>query len=134
MVPANQRQYSSYYWCLIGGDNVELAILINFISPLILLLIGKWLDNRLKRQEQKEQEKREKQKELEKTIMELKEGTQAILRDRILQSCTFFIEQKQISPLALENITRMYTSYQNLGGNGLATHVYEQIQELEVKQ
>ena len=113
---------------------MELTALINFISPLILLIIGKWLDNRLQKQEQKEQEKRQKQKELEKTILELKEGTQAILRDRILQSCTHFIEERQISPLALENITRMYTSYQNLGGNGLATHVYEQVRELEVKQ
>ncbi len=119
----------------IGGDNVELlTVLLNFVSPVILLLIGKWLDYRLEKQEQKELEKRQKQKELEKTIMELKEGTQAILRDRILQSCTHFIEERQISPLALENITRMYTSYTKLGGNGLATHVYQQVKELEVKQ
>lgn len=113
---------------------MELTILINFVSPLILLIIGKWLDNRLQKQEQEAKEKREKQKEMEKTILELKEGTQAILRDRILQSCTHFIEQKQITPLALENITRMYTSYKKLGGNGLATHVYQQVKELEVKQ
>ena len=111
------------------SDNTMMVLiaLVGVVLLFIVILIGILLAIAIK-------EKREKQKELEKTIMELKEGTQAILRDRILQSCTHFIEEKQITPLALENITRMYTSYKKLGGNGLATHVYQQVKELEVKQ
>lgn len=107
-----------------------------FINPIILLAIGKWLEIKMEakheKQQKTEQEKQEAEKELKDIINLLTEGETCILRDRILQSCNYFIGQQKITPLALENISKMHDAYKALGGNGLCDRVFKEINELEV--
>ncbi|WP_085023889.1 hypothetical protein [Anaerovibrio sp. JC8] len=115
---------------------MEMEIIQYFLSPLILLLMGKWLETKIDSYRQKQEAEKaiqeQAEKELQQTIELLKTGTTCILRDRILQSCNYFNQQGHITPLALENITRMHEAYKSLGGNGLCDRVFSDLEQLEV--
>lgn len=113
------------------------------VYPACLVVFGKWVDYRLARQKeeqeaiyrhQSEEQAKKQQREAERDLkMErLQDGILAVLRDRILQSCNYFVAQGKISPLALENITMMHDAYKALGGNGLCDKQYKAVNELHV--
>lgn len=58
----------------------------------------------------------------------------ALIRDRLYQSCTFYMTRKWVTPEDLENLKFMYENYHNLGGNGTGTLLYQRVLELEVKK
>ena len=108
------------------------------LSPLLIIIIGKYIDGkaesyREKRAEEKAQELA-KEQEMAAKIELMQMGLLATLRDRILQSCRFYIEKGNIDPLVLENITKMHDSYKALGGNGLCDHQYEAIKNLPLEE
>ena len=49
----------------------------------------------------------------------LETGVQALLRDRIIQSCDYYQKKQSISVHGRENIQSMYAAYHALGGNGV---------------
>ena len=51
----------------------------------------------------------------------LQTGVQALLRDRIIQSCDYYQKKQSISVHGRENIQSMYAAYHALGGNGAVT-------------
>lgn len=108
------------------------------LSPLVIVAIGKWLDFKLdKHKKEREREKAvelAKEQEMTATMELMKMGLMAMLRDRILQSCNYYIGKGSITALALENITRMHDSYKALGGNGLCDHQYDAIQNLPLEE
>jgi hypothetical protein len=115
------------------------------ISPVLIIIIGKYIDNkaeryRKKRAEEKAQELAKEQEMAAKIefmqakIECMQDGLMSILRDRILQSCGHYIDKGAIDPLALENINRMHDSYKALGGNGLCDHQYEAIKNLPLEE
>ena len=55
-----------------------------------------------------------------------------LLKDRILQSCRYFINKGEISLGARENITEMYHCYEKMGGNGTGKLIYEQTMKLKI--
>ena len=111
--------------------------------PACLLAFGKWVDYRLARQKKEQEEiyhhqaeeqakKQQREAERDLKIERMQDGILAVLRDRILQSCNYFVAQGKISQLALENITMMHDAYKVLGGNGLCDRQFKTVNKLRV--
>ena len=70
---------------------------------------------------------------LNQQIKQITDSDLIILKDRILQSCRYFITKGYITVAARENITEMYQCYRKMGGNGTGKIIYEQAMELKIK-
>ena len=70
---------------------------------------------------------------LNQQIKQITDSDLIILKDRILQSCRYFITKGYITVAARENITEMYNCYRKMGGNGTGKIIYEQAMELKIK-
>ena len=61
----------------------------------------------------------------------IRDGLQAMLRDKLLGSCEYYISEKGwCTPRSAENLHEMYKAYKNLGGNGMITDVFSEFQKL----
>ena len=61
------------------------------------------------------------------------QGLVAILHDLIYKNCTEYLDRGSITTDELENLTTMYETYHELGGNGTATTIYTRCCGLEIK-
>lgn len=64
----------------------------------------------------------------------IKNGVQALLRDRILQSYDKYMELQYYPITARENMDHMSEEYFNLGGNGMVKDLLEKLNELPTKK
>ena len=71
-----------------------------------------------------------KYKKNRKTEEGIKEGVQALLKDRITQSYDFYIKLGTCSVYAKENIQDLYTQYEKLGGNGVIKKLVSELYSL----
>ena len=69
---------------------------------------------------------------ISKQITKITDSDLIILKDRILQSCRFFIGKGSITMAARENISEMYACYKEMGGNGTCKIVFEEAMKLEI--
>ena len=69
---------------------------------------------------------------ISKQITKITDSDLIILKDRILQSCRFFIGKGSITMAARENIADMYACYKDMGGNGTCKIVFEEAMKLEI--
>lgn len=60
----------------------------------------------------------------------LKEGVQALLRDRIIQSYNHYTEKGWMPIYARDSLDACYNSYEALGENGVIDDLMEQLREL----
>ena len=60
----------------------------------------------------------------------VREGMQALLRDRIIHSYNKYSEMEYCPIYAKENVKHMYEPYHKLGGNDVATELVEKLLEL----
>ena len=60
----------------------------------------------------------------------LKEGMQALLRDRIIQAYNYYSDKGWIPIYAMESIEACYKSYEELGENGVIDNLMRQLREL----
>lgn len=60
----------------------------------------------------------------------LKEGVQALLRDRIIQAYNHYSDKGWIPIYAMESIEDCYKSYEELGDNGVIDNLMSQLREL----
>lgn len=60
----------------------------------------------------------------------LKEGMQALLRDRIIQAYNHYSDKGWIPIYAMESIEACYKSYEKLGENGVIDNLMRQLREL----
>ena len=60
----------------------------------------------------------------------LKEGVQALLRDRIIQAYNHYSDKGWIPIYAMESIEACYKSYEELGENGVIDNLMSQLREL----
>ena len=60
----------------------------------------------------------------------LKEGMQALLRDRIIQAYNHCSDKGWIPIYAMESIEACYKSYEELGENGVIDNLMSQLREL----
>lgn len=61
----------------------------------------------------------------------LKEGVQALLRDRIIQAYNHYSDKGWIPIYAMESIEACYKSYEELGENGVIDNLMSQLRELQ---
>lgn len=61
-------------------------------------------------------------------------GTMLLLRVQLIEYHDKYMEQGDIPSYAYENFVEMYKAYHSLGGNGMITKMYEEIQELHLKK
>lgn len=57
-----------------------------------------------------------------------------LLHDRLYQGCRYYIREGKIDVDGLENMTGIYKSYHNLGGNGTGTALYERVSKLPIAE
>lgn len=57
-------------------------------------------------------------------------GVQALLRDRIIQAHRYHTKQRYCQVHERESLNQMYLQYHNLGGNGVATGLVQEVLEL----
>lgn len=60
----------------------------------------------------------------------VREGMQALLRDRIIESYNKYSEKGYCPIYAKENVKHMYAPYHALGGNDVATELVEKLLEM----
>ncbi len=72
--------------------------------------------------------------EINDTIKPTAEGTRAIIRYRLLQELPRYIRIGYISIQDKEDITLLYESYKNLGGNSVVSDLYEKVRQLPIKE
>lgn len=76
--------------------------------------------------------KKEKSDTEKATLEALKNGVRCLLRSKLMELHDIYVEAKRLTPTEYENWTRMYASYRALGGNGMITHMAEDIEELKM--
>lgn len=68
-----------------------------------------------------------KQKDSDKKNKAICEGVQAILRERIIDRYNHYSEKGYCPIYAKESLERLYGAYSNLGGNDVASELYEKV-------
>ncbi|MCI7540603.1 MAG: hypothetical protein MSA50_08455 [Veillonellaceae bacterium] len=85
-----------------------------------------------KREKEREDER---QKEIAKEAKfknAMQEGMQAMLRDHIIQTASKSMKQGYAQVYMVENMTHMFSSYIDLGGNGAVRFIFEKFMKLPV--
>ena len=70
---------------------------------------------------------------LHQQMQKITTGDLILMRDRILQTCRYYISKGYITMPMRENLTEMYHCYQSMGGNGTGKLMYEQATQLPVQ-
>lgn len=103
------------------------------VSSIAAILVYK-LQNRDHKRELEELERKAESQRLEdkrqKEYEALKNGVQSMLRDRLIQSALSYEKQGWVDTNVLENVGLMYSAYSALGGNGIVTKLFNEVQEL----
>lgn len=60
----------------------------------------------------------------------IEDGVQCLLRAEIIRSNEKYTARRYCPVYAKESLKRVYTAYHNLGGNDVATHLYDELMEL----
>ena len=111
------------------SDGLILGLSTGVAMPLLTLIV-KWYN-----------EKDEKSlKEINSTLNEIKDltrktadGTKTISRYRLLKDMSRIINRGNISTKELEEVTILYHSYRELGGNSTVSEIYSMIKNLPIK-
>lgn len=61
-------------------------------------------------------------------------GTMLLLRVQLIEYHDKYVTLGEIPSYAYQNFVEMYEAYHELGGNGMATKMYKEIEELHLKQ
>ena len=106
--------------------SVLINVMVGTSSGYILYRIKK----RDERREREEQDRRAGDARHEAENRALRTGVCALLRDRLLQACLHYEKLGYLPPKELENISRMYSAYHDLGGNDMITILYTEVVNL----
>ena len=60
-------------------------------------------------------------------------GTMLLLRVQLIEYHDKYMKLGEIPSYAYDNFVEMYNAYHALGGNGMATKMYEEIQSIRLK-
>lgn len=61
-------------------------------------------------------------------------GTMLLLKVQLIEYHDKYIKKGYIPSYAYENFDEMYKAYHELGGNGMVTHMKEEIEQLRLKK
>lgn len=73
-------------------------------------------------------------KELKKDRDANSKGTMLLLRSKLIEYHKEWTERGYITTHGIQNFLEMYEAYHALGGNGMVTHLKEEVEKLEVRQ
>ena len=88
------------------------------------------LHNSLDQHLGREQDRIEIEEARNRDFIKVKDGIEAIIRIEISKSRRYFMDKGFIPPDEFENITQMFHSYEDLGGNGVTKKNYHDIENL----
>lgn len=60
-------------------------------------------------------------------------GTMLLLRVQLIEYHDKYVKEGEIPSYAFENFEKMYNAYHALGGNGMITKMYHEIQQLHLR-
>lgn len=60
-------------------------------------------------------------------------GTMLLLRAKLIEYHSEWMERQYVTRHGLQNFLEMYDAYHSLGGNGMVTHMKEEIEKLPIK-
>ena len=60
-------------------------------------------------------------------------GTMLMLRAKLIEYHRDWTERGYVTKHGLENFLEMYEAYHELGGNGMVTHLLEEVEDLQIK-
>ena len=60
-------------------------------------------------------------------------GTMLLLRVQLIEYHAEWMERGYVTKHGIENFLEMYNAYHALGGNGMVTHLLEEVEELPIK-
>lgn len=60
-------------------------------------------------------------------------GTMLLLRVQLIEYHAEWMERGYVTKHGIENFLEMYNAYHALGGNGMVTHLLEEVNELPIK-
>lgn len=60
-------------------------------------------------------------------------GTMLLLRAKLIEYHSEWMERQYVTRHGLQNLLEMYDAYHSLGGNGMVTHMKEEIEKLPIK-
>lgn len=103
-----------------------LQIILSYLIPTILGGLLGFISTKFKKNKQKEEEEKKK-------INVLEQGVQALLRNEIIRRYREFESKGEISILDKENLEEMFEQYKNLGGNGTAKKMMDELLNLKTK-
>ena len=101
------------------------TIIVSVVAAVLAFILQNVIrENHLLKKEKNEFEKA--------TLDALKKGVRCLLRSKLMELHDIYVEVKLITPTEYENWTRMYASYKALGGNGMITHMADDIEGLKM--
>lgn len=65
---------------------------------------------------------------------DVRQGLQALLRDRIINAHSHYMNKGEYPVYARENVNAMYKSYHALGGNGTVTAIVRELEQLPTQE
>lgn len=115
---------------IIGISAMLVPSAFSLVGSLYLYKLHRKDDARDKeRERRKVAEHIEREKRDEESRM-IRNGITAVLRDRIVQAYMYYENIGYLPLKERENIYMMYVAYHDLGGNGLVTQLYNELNEL----
>lgn len=60
-------------------------------------------------------------------------GTMLLLRVQLIEYHEEWVKRGYVTKHGIENFLEMYEAYHSLGGNGMVTHLLEEVKELPIK-
>lgn len=103
--------------------------IIGAISSLAVSILGAVILQLMRDNKRLRKDRKENNMEREKS---LGDGVVCLLRIQLIEYHTKYMPLGRIPTYAYESFDLMYKAYKALGGNGTITHMWEDIQELEV--
>ena len=108
------------------SEGVIVAVVTTIIAPTIA-----WL---LKRSNKNLENIDNNLTEINTKIQKTADGTLAITRYRLLKEMARILERGTIGVHELKELSLLYESYKNLGGNSVVTELFERCQDLPLKK
>ena len=115
---------------IIGISAMLAPSAFSLVGSLYLYKLHRKDDARDKERERRKVADRIEREKLDKESRMIRNGVTAVLRDRIVQAYMYYENIGYLPLKERENIYMMYVAYHDLGGNGLVTQLYNELNEL----